>query len=127
MCELVTGRFFEKIILARLLLNKTIQVVSAKNIGAADMRKCTGNNTQEWGFDAIFNIKCKNCGNLVEFFKDEITRNCPECKKTVLNDRKDYGCGQWCSSSSPHMRNWCPKFKRSKDRFYGMHLPTVRY
>ena len=91
------------------------------------MRKCTGNNWQEWGLDAIFDVKCQTCGHMVEFFKDEITRNCPECKKTVVNDRKDFGCGQWCSSSSPHMRNWCPKFKRSKDRFYGMHLPTVRY
>ena len=42
------------------------------------MRKCTGNNTQEWGFDAIFDIECPNCGNFVEFFKDEITRNCPK-------------------------------------------------
>ena len=83
------------------------------------MRKCTGNNTQEWGPDAIFDVKCKNCGDLVEFFKDEITRNCSLCKNTVYNDRKDYGCGQWCSSSSSHMRNFCPKFKRSKDRFHG--------
>ena len=91
------------------------------------MRKCTGNNTQEWGPDAIFNVECNVCGNLVEFFKDEITRNCSGCKNTVYNDRKDYGCEQWCSSSSPHMRNWCPKFKQSKDRFYGINLPTTRY
>ena len=83
------------------------------------MKKCTGNNTQEWGFDSIFDVKCKNCGKMVEFFKDEITRNCSNCKTTVYNDRKDYGCQQWCSSSSPHMRNLCPKFKRSKDRFHG--------
>ena len=83
------------------------------------MRKCTGNNTREWGPDAIFDITCKNCGNPVEFFKDEIRRNCLECKKAVYNDRKDYGCGQWCSSSSPHVRNFCPKFKRVKDRFHG--------
>ena len=91
------------------------------------MRKCTGNNTQEWGFDAIFDVKCQTCGYMVEFFKDEITRNCPNCKKSVLSDRKDFGCGQWCSSSSPHMRNLCPKFKRSKDRFYGMYFSTARY
>jgi hypothetical protein len=83
------------------------------------MRKCTGNNTQEWGPDAIFNVECKNCGNMVEFFKDEISRTCSRCKNTVNNDRKDYGCEQWCSSSSSHTRNFCPKFKRSKDRFYG--------
>ena len=43
------------------------------------MRKCTGNNTQDWDFDGIFDVKCSNCGNLVEFFKDEINRNCPFC------------------------------------------------
>ncbi len=91
------------------------------------MRKCTGNNTQDWGPDAIFNVECPHCGNKVEFFKDEITRNCQQCKQSVQNDRKDYGCGQWCSASSPHMRNICPKFKRSKQRFYGWHLPTLIY
>ena len=83
------------------------------------MRKCTGNNTQEWGNEAIFELECPHCGNYVEFFKDEITRNCPRCKGTVTNNSNDYGCGQWCSSSSPHMYYLCPKFKKSKDRFSG--------
>lgn len=63
------------------------------------MRKCSGNHTQEWESDAIFEVKCKHCGSMVEFFKDEITRNCPVCRETVANDRKDYGWGQWCSSN----------------------------
>lgn len=83
------------------------------------MRKCTGNNTQDWGFDSIFEVECSGCGDMIEFFKDEITRNCPQCKKTVINDRKDYGCNQNCSSSSRHNRNICNKFVRSKNRFYG--------
>jgi len=83
-----------------------------------DMRKCTGNNTHEWGFDAIFDVKFPSCGNMIEFFKDEIKRNCPQCKESVSNDRKDFGCELWCSSSSSYPRNICPKFKRSKDRFY---------
>ncbi len=83
------------------------------------MRKCTGNNTREWGLDAIFDVVCKKCGALVEFFRDDITRNCRQCGHTVYNDRKDFGCGQWCSSSSTHVRYFCPWFKRSKDRFNG--------
>jgi len=83
------------------------------------MKRCTGNNTHEWGPDAIFDVACKHCGEAVEFFKDEISRNCRACGETVTNDRKDYGCGQWCSSNSEHTRNFCPKFKRSKDRYYG--------
>ena len=83
------------------------------------MRKCTGNNTREWGFDAIFDVKCPHCGAPVEFFKDEIKRPCPKCGQRVANDRRDYGCNQWCSATSPHERNFCSRFKKSKDRFYG--------
>ena len=86
------------------------------------MRKCTGNNTQDWGFDAIFDVVCPQCGNLVEFFKDELNRYCPQCKNSVRNDRKDYGCGQWCSPASPHTYNLCPKFKRAKSRFIGHNI-----
>ncbi len=86
------------------------------------MRKCTGHNTQEWDFDSIFEVKCPQCGCSVEFFKDEITRNCHECRKTVMNDRKDFGCRQWCSSNSSHMRSYCSKFKRSKSRYYGHYI-----
>lgn len=85
------------------------------------MRKCTGNNTFEWGFDAIFDVICPECGCRVEFFKDEITRICPQCKTTVQNDRKDYGCGRWCSSHvDAAIRNTCPRFKRSKAGFRGL-------
>ena len=81
------------------------------------MRRCSGNNTEEWGFEAIFEIACPKCGMMVEFFKDEIKRTCPKCRESVLNDRKDQGCGQWCSADSVHMRNICPKFSQSKRRW----------
>jgi hypothetical protein len=42
------------------------------------MRRCSGNNTEEWAFSAIFEIECSNCGYIVEFFKDEIRRTCPK-------------------------------------------------
>ena len=83
------------------------------------MRKCCGNNTREWGPDAIFTVACPHCGHQVEFFQDEITRSCPACHRNVPSSRSDFGCGQWCSSSSTHTRYFCPKFKRSKDRYNG--------
>ena len=87
------------------------------------MKKCTGNNTQDWGFDAIFDVKCPNCGYSVEFFKDDIKRNCPHCQESVLNNRKDFGCRQWCDhQNARHGYTVCPKFKRSKDRFYGHNI-----
>lgn len=86
------------------------------------MRKCTGNNTRDWDANAIFDVKCGTCGGLVEFFQDEITRPCPQCGEIVNNGRKTFGCGQWCSSSSTHIRNYCSNFKRSKDRFNGNNI-----
>lgn len=86
------------------------------------MRRCSGNNTEEWGFDSIFEIECPSCGNAVEFFKDETRRNCPKCKNPVINNREDTGCGQWCSSASSHIRNFCPRFRRSKARYWGHNI-----
>lgn len=83
------------------------------------MKKCTGNNTREWGFDAVFEVDCPACRKMVEFFKDDITRNCAGCGKTVMNPRKDYGCGQCCSAASDHQRNLCSNYRWSKDRFIG--------
>jgi len=80
------------------------------------MRKCTGNNTHEWGPEAIFEVECPSCGSPVEFFKDEITRTCPQCRQNVSNDRKDFGCSRDCSSETEN-RNICPKFRRSKTEF----------
>ena len=37
------------------------------------MRRCSGNNTEEWGFDSIFEKACPGCGMMMEFFKDERT------------------------------------------------------
>jgi ribosomal protein S27E len=81
------------------------------------MRKCTGQNMNKWGFDAVFDVTCPNCGHEVEFFKDEITRYCKKCGAKVANDRKDFGCQRWCSADDGFQFNICPKFKRSKDRF----------
>jgi hypothetical protein len=85
--------------------------------GCFSMRRCSGNNTEKWGFEAIFEKTCPGCGMMMEFFKDEIRRTCPACRKHVFNHRKDQGCGQWCSANSEHMRNICPKFSRSKRRW----------
>ncbi len=81
------------------------------------MRKCTGNNTAEWDFNSIFKIICPNCSYENEFFKDEISRKCRRCDEIIQNTNS-YGCGQNCSSESPHYRSRCSKFRQSKARFY---------
>jgi len=58
--------------------------------------KCPGQDTRYWKQDAIFEVKCPNCGTAVEFFKDDSIRRCPSCGKGLSNPRMDFGCAAYC-------------------------------
>ncbi|WP_022669247.1 HD domain-containing protein [Desulfospira joergensenii] len=58
--------------------------------------KCPGQDTQYWNEDAIFETECPECGHAMEFFKDDATRRCPNCKKKIVNPRMDFGCASYC-------------------------------
>jgi hypothetical protein len=58
--------------------------------------KCPGQDTGYWKPGDIFDTDCPHCGNKVEFFKDEATRRCRSCRKTVVNPRMDLGCAAYC-------------------------------
>ncbi len=64
------------------------------------MAKCPGQDTQQWGYDAIFDVECPKCHSAVEFFKDEVRRRCRSCGEVVFNDRMDLGCAKWCPSAA---------------------------
>ncbi|MGA2108199.1 MAG: phosphohydrolase [Syntrophorhabdales bacterium] len=58
--------------------------------------KCPGQDTRYWKPGDIFDVDCPHCGSKVEFFKDEATRRCRSCRKTVVNPRMDFGCAAYC-------------------------------
>ncbi|MBW2609828.1 MAG: HD domain-containing protein [Deltaproteobacteria bacterium] len=58
--------------------------------------KCPGQDSRYWKPDAIFDAKCPKCGTVVEFFKDDTTRKCPECSHRFLNPGMDFGCASYC-------------------------------
>ncbi|AEH45892.1 hypothetical protein Thein_2042 [Thermodesulfatator indicus DSM 15286] len=58
--------------------------------------KCPGQDTRYWKEDAIFEVKCPDCGEVVEFFKDDTARPCPGCGKRLPNPRLDFGCAAYC-------------------------------
>ncbi len=58
--------------------------------------KCPGQDTRYWGKDSIFEAKCPNCGNTVEFFKDDTVRRCKVCGHKFLNPKMDFGCAAYC-------------------------------
>ncbi|MBI5445355.1 MAG: hypothetical protein HY900_29600 [Deltaproteobacteria bacterium] len=64
------------------------------------MGKCPGQDTQQWGFDAIFDVECPKCHTALEFFRDEVKHRCKRCGEVVFNDRMDLGCAKWCPSAA---------------------------
>lgn len=62
--------------------------------------KCPGQDSRNWGPEAIFEAQCPQCGGAVEFFKDEGSRKCRKCGHKVLNPRMDFGCAAYCRFAS---------------------------
>jgi ribosomal protein S27E len=58
--------------------------------------KCPGQNTRYWKKGDIFDVPCPDCGRDVEFFKDDVRRNCPRCGRTIVNPKLDLACAEWC-------------------------------
>ena len=69
----------------------------------------------------IYDADCPHCGSKVEFFKDEATRRCRNCRKTVVNPKMDFGCAAYCQYAANCLGELGPELlaKRSdllKDR-----------
>ncbi len=58
--------------------------------------KCPGQDSRYWRPGAIFDVKCPNCGHMIEFFKDDTRRRCPNCGQEVPNPEMDFGCAAYC-------------------------------
>lgn len=58
--------------------------------------RCPGQDTRYWKSDAIFEVKCPQCGHQVEFFKDEPARKCNKCGHKLINPKMDFGCAAYC-------------------------------
>ncbi|ROQ93402.1 HD domain-containing protein [Desulfosoma caldarium] len=58
--------------------------------------RCPGQDSRFWKPGAIFEAKCPQCGQSVEFFKDETSRKCARCGHKFVNPRMDFGCAAYC-------------------------------
>ena len=63
------------------------------------MFRCPGQDQRFWKPEDIFEVKCLNCGEPVEFFKDEPKLKCVRCKRIVANPKIDLGCAEWCKNA----------------------------
>jgi hypothetical protein len=58
--------------------------------------QCPGQDNRYWKGEAVFDIPCPHCGNVLEFFKDDSQRTCKQCGHRVLNPKIDFGCASYC-------------------------------
>ena len=76
--------------------------------------KCPGQDSRYWKPGAIFDAKCPECGNEVEFFKDDTTRRCKNCVHRFLNPGMDFGCASYCESADKCIGNLPPELIAQK-------------
>lgn len=80
--------------------------------------RCPGQDPRFWKHDAIFDVKCPNCGHEQEFFKDETRRRCPKCGYRVLNPKMDFGCAAHCKFAEQCFGDLPPELiQEKKDLF----------
>ena len=60
------------------------------------MVRCPGQDLRFWKLADIFDVQCPHCGTGIEFWKDEPSVKCPQCRRVIVNPKLDLGCAQWC-------------------------------
>jgi HD superfamily phosphodiesterase len=77
--------------------------------------KCPGQDSRYWKPGAIFEATCPECGNAVEFFKDDTTRLCKKCGHRFLNPNMDFGCASYCQYAEQCIGNLPPELIAQKE------------
>jgi hypothetical protein len=77
--------------------------------------KCPGQDTQYWTQGAIFEVPCPQCGQGVEFFKDDTTRKCSACGHRFINPRLDFGCASYCKFAEQCIGTLPPELVAQKE------------
>ena len=76
---------------------------------------CPGQDTRYWKPGDIFEAECLNCGRSVEFFKDEATRKCKNCRQVIVNPKMDFGCAAYCKYASECLGELGPELLAKRD------------
>jgi DNA-directed RNA polymerase subunit RPC12/RpoP len=77
--------------------------------------KCPGQDSRYWEAGAIYEVKCPQCGQDVEFFKDESTRKCKKCGHKFVNPKMDFGCASYCKYAAQCLGDLPPELLAKRD------------
>ena len=56
-----------------------------------DKKQCPGQRPRHWNPVDVIEITCEQCGQVVEFFKDDPDRPCPGCRAPLANPERHKG------------------------------------
>jgi len=77
--------------------------------------RCPGQDSRYWEAGAIFEEKCPQCGQPVEFFKDESSRRCKNCGHKFVNPKMDFGCASYCKFAEQCLGDLPPELMAKRD------------
>lgn len=77
--------------------------------------KCPGQDSRYWKPGAIFDEKCPQCGQTVEFFKDDTARRCGKCGHRFANPKMDFGCASYCQYAEECIGDLPPELIAQKE------------
>jgi putative nucleotidyltransferase with HDIG domain len=80
--------------------------------------QCPGQDSRFWGSDAIFDMPCPQCGQEVEFFKDEPTRTCKACGSKIVNPKMDFGCASYCQFAEQCVGDLPPELLTQRENLF---------
>ena len=77
--------------------------------------KCPGQDSRYWKPGSIFEANCPQCGQEMEFFKDDTTRRCKKCGHRLLNPKMDFGCASYCQYAEQCLGDLPPELIAQKE------------
>lgn len=77
--------------------------------------KCPGQDSRYWKPDDIFQAKCPNCDQEMEFFKDDTVRRCKNCGHKFLNPKMDFGCASYCQYAEQCLGDLPPELMAQRE------------
>ena len=76
--------------------------------------QCPGQDSRYWSGEDVFESKCPQCGQAVEFFKDDSQRTCRHCGHRMLNPKIDFGCASYCPHAEQCLGSLPPELVKAQ-------------
>jgi len=78
---------------------------------------CPGMSRRNWTTKDLVEHPCRKCGRILEFWKDDVKRACPDCRTVMFNPNLGNICLAWCDKAAECLGNMdIEQWKRQKQQ-----------